>query len=148
MIYTLDSFDPQYAGKPVHTVYNLMFEYREPGFLEKVTAMLGREPHDVTISLNDEGIHMMLCDDDAMEMDDACIVFDYCAGRDMLTWLLQGKTPAEIAAISQKILLTLAFMPTERGGVSLCNLEPEEQARLREAWQFIKSYLTNITERE
>lgn len=139
MIYTLNNFDPTYAGNVCHTAYNVMFEYSEPNFLEQITAMLGREPHDVTISLNDEGIHMMLCDDDAREMNDTFLVLDYYAGRDMLAWLLDGKTPAEIAAISQKILLTLAFMPTERGGVTIHDLSSEEQASLREAWQFIKA---------
>lgn len=136
----LDSFDGRYASGPIRTAYNIMFEYSEPFFLEKITAMLGKEPHDVTISLNDEGIHMMVCDDDANEMDDAYLVLDYSAGQKMLGWLLgKDHTAVEVWAIAQKILLTLAFMPSERGGVSLCRHSAEEQARLREAWQFIKA---------
>lgn len=140
MIYWINDFNPQYAHGITRTAYNIMFEYDEPFFLEKVTAMLHREPHDVTISLGNEGIHMMICDDDANEIDDAYLVLDYNAGKEMLAWLLGNDlTTAEFIAITQKILLTLAFMPAKHGGVSLYNLSPDEQQAQWEAWQFIKA---------
>ncbi|MPM27528.1 hypothetical protein SDC9_74040 [bioreactor metagenome] len=143
--YELYSFNPAFAKDIDYTGNGIMFSYNDPELLEQVKVWNADEaPEDIIISLTDSRLALYAVYAEDEEPEECFFALSTLAGLELLMWTAQeyGLDGEEAYAFLRRVLLRLAYEPTESGGISLEWLDGEQRKAVYRAYEASKAQVS------